>query len=136
SLARVGFRLRRADGAAATAGDLTDIEQRLDLWSGTLTSRFRLDGQPVQVTTAAHPGRDLLAGRWAAPGVRAVRFAIDFAFPYGSTVHTGDTADWSQPDAHTTAVTREGPGEIAWARTLDRDGYAVWAEWQGEGRME
>ncbi|HEX6070296.1 MAG TPA: hypothetical protein VFZ18_10740 [Longimicrobiaceae bacterium] len=137
SLARVGFQLMRDAGTEAAASDLTDIDQRLELWSGTLVSRFRLDGRQVQVTSWAHPERDLLAVRVEAPDLPAGRLAIRFAFPYGSTVHTGDPADWSSPERHSTEVARQGPGEIAWTRTLDSDSYAVRAAWHGgEATME
>lgn len=49
SLARIGFVLARADGVAARSADLTDVVQRLELWSGTLESRFRPDGRSYTV---------------------------------------------------------------------------------------
>ena len=42
-------------------GDITQIKQELDLWSGILRSEFRLAGEQVSVTTAVHPKYDLLA---------------------------------------------------------------------------
>jgi protein-glucosylgalactosylhydroxylysine glucosidase len=47
SLARIGFALRRRDGSEVRSSDLTDVVQRLDLWTGTLESRFTLDGRPA-----------------------------------------------------------------------------------------
>ena len=63
SLARVGFALRGRDGSTARTTDLADVEQRLDLWSGTIESRFTLDGRVVRVWTWAHPERDLTPSR-------------------------------------------------------------------------
>ena len=63
SLARIGFVLRRAEGSPARSADLTGVEQRLDLWTGTLESRFTLDGRAIRVSTCAHPAHDLLAVR-------------------------------------------------------------------------
>ena len=48
SLARIGFALRKSDGSAVRATELGDVQQRLDLWSGTLESRFTLDGRAVR----------------------------------------------------------------------------------------
>ena len=48
-------RLRTADGSAVEPGAITGIDQRLDLWSGALSSRFAVDGRTIQVTTARGP---------------------------------------------------------------------------------
>ncbi|HEU0173254.1 MAG TPA: glycoside hydrolase family 65, partial [Blastocatellia bacterium] len=53
-LGRVALRLMTSGGREAQVEDITDIEQRLDLWTGALTSRFKFDGKPVTVRTAVH----------------------------------------------------------------------------------
>jgi hypothetical protein len=58
SLARVGFVLTHADGSPVKSSQLSDVEQRLDLWSGIIESRFTMDGVQVRATTTAHPERD------------------------------------------------------------------------------
>ena len=40
-LGRIGLRLLSAEQQEGAVSDLTDIEQRLDLWTGILTSRFK-----------------------------------------------------------------------------------------------
>ncbi len=83
-LGQLGLRLTRGDGAEARAADITDIEQRLDLWSGTITSRFRFDGRPVTVKTSVHPRLDLLAVAVESSLIEEGRLAVRLAFPYGS----------------------------------------------------
>ncbi len=61
-LGRIGLRLLRSDQAEARLEDISEIEQRLDLWTGSLTSRFQFAGQPVRVQTSVHPQLDS-AGR-------------------------------------------------------------------------
>src|SRR5262245_51445457 len=41
--------------------EIDRTEQTLDMWSGAIVSRFRIDGVPVSVTTVAHPTLDLVA---------------------------------------------------------------------------
>ncbi len=130
SLARLGFDLRRADGTAATASDLHDMEQHLDLWSGLLTSRFRLEEQGMRVQTCVHPARDILAVRIEGD-LDAARRAIRLVFPYGAPVHTGDPGVWDAPDLHQTQLIREGATTARWLRTLDADTYVVRAQWAG-----
>lgn len=136
SLARIGLVLRREDGTSVSPTELTAIDQRLDLWSGTLVSRFAFEGRQVRVTTCVHPERDVLAVRVESPNVPHGALAIGFAFPYGSHVHTGDPADWTQPERHITTIRSQERGAIDWRRQLDADQYFVRAAWQGEARLE
>ena len=95
-LGRIGFRLTKTDGTPAAAGDLADIEQTLDLWNGILVSKFKLEGQPVEVETLCHPTLDLVAVRVTSPLVAKKQLTIELKFPYG----TGETAtaDWRRAD--------------------------------------
>jgi hypothetical protein len=132
-LGRIGFRLTHADGSAATAADLTDIRQTLDLWNGVIVSHFRLDGEPVDVETICHPTLDAVAVRVRSRLVGSRRVRIELRFPYG----TGQTtaADWSKPEAHRTAFTQPGPNRARMVRTLDADTYHVTARWWPSGVM-
>jgi protein-glucosylgalactosylhydroxylysine glucosidase len=132
-LGRIGFRLTRADGSAATPADLTDIRQTLDLWNGVITSRFRFDGQPVEVMTVCHPALDAVGVRVASRLVDTGRIAIELRFPYGTGQATA--ADWSKPGAHSTVLSRPGPAEARFARRLDGDTYHASANWWPGGSL-
>ena len=133
-LGQIGFVLKKSDGTAAQTNDLTDVEQTLDLWDGELVSRFKLDGQPVEVHTVCHPTRDLLAVRVVSPLLKTGRIAIQLHFPYG----TGDTktADWTRPEAHTTVMTQPKPNAALFARKLDDDTYNVAASWTTDAALK
>lgn len=133
-LGRIGFDLRRRDGRAASAADLADVEQMLDMWNGTLTSRFSLEGEMVEVQTICHPGRDVVAVQVRSPLVREGRIGVRLAFPYGTGQVT--TADWSRPDAHETTATALSPTATRFSRRLDDDRYTVTAAWSPSGRLE
>jgi hypothetical protein len=132
-LGRVGFRLTRADGSRATSADLSDVRQTLDLWNGTITSRFRFEGEPVEVETVCHPAVDAVSVRVLSPLLGTGRLAVEIRFPYGTGQFT--TADWTKPDAHTTSLSQPGPGEARFLRRLDGDAYHVAARWQPGGRL-
>ena len=135
SLARIGFLLMRPDGSAARASDLTDVVQRLDLWTGTIESRFTLDGRSVRVLTAVHPERDAIAFRVESTELEPARLAVRVAFPYGGVVHTGDPADWTHPDRHRSDVVERDRRSATVHRTLDADEYWVRAGWSEGGSM-
>ncbi|NBE97706.1 hypothetical protein FE391_28670 [Nonomuraea sp. KC401] len=132
-LGRIGF--AATGGPPLTPGDLTGIRQRLDLWTGVITSRYLLRGTPIQVTTACHPERDVLAVRVESPllvGGFPGGLAVRLAFPYGSQAW-GNAADWSRPGAHTSAL-RPSPGGCTVQRVLDGTAYDVAVAMTGGGR--
>lgn len=132
-LGHVGFALFLADGRRATAADLRDIRQTLDLWHGVIRSAFSIEGQAVQVETVVHPTLDGLAVRVRSPLVAAGRLAVELRFPYG----TGDvaTADWSKPAAHHTQWIPTGPSQGRFDRVLDADRYTASLRWDGQGQV-
>lgn len=135
SLARVGLDLRHRDGSPARAVELREIEQRLDLWRGALSSRFQFDEQVFRVTTCVHPQLDVVAVKIESAGMDPERHAIRIEFPYGAPLHTGDPGTWTEPDLHRTEVLRDEETEASWRRTLDDDGYVVGARWSAGGAL-
>ncbi|MEP7000885.1 MAG: glycoside hydrolase family 65 [bacterium] len=135
SLARVGFVLKKRDGSAVRVADVTDVQQTLDLWSGTIDSRFTFDGRQVRVLTCAHPARDLIAVRVESMALDPSWLAIRVAFPYGGAVHTGDPADWSHDDKHHTELIEQDRTSATWQRTLDANGYWARAAWTAGGQF-
>ncbi len=135
SLARIGFVFRDRAGRPLTANALTNVGQRLDLWSGTLESVFRMDGALLRVLTWVHPERDLLAVRVQGFSLDPAHLALRIAFPYASGVHTGDPADWARPNLHHTELVRRGRGAAIWRRTQDEDGYWAQAAWSQNGQL-
>jgi hypothetical protein len=126
NLGRIGLALLRGDGSTAAENDLTDARQELDLWTGTLNSRFALDGQPVVVTTACHPTHDAVAVRVESPLVanRRLTAFLDFVAPDGRELadYVG-TASWSS--RYTTTVAGRAPRRDDLIRRLDGDAYHV-----------
>lgn len=134
-LARIGFRLEK-DGKEAAISDLQDIEQRLDLWSGVLESRFRIGGERFRVLTLVHPARDILAVRIERGGDAARPFSIRIEFPYGSGVHTGEPDDWNSPGKHRTRAAASSRSDLLLERVLDADRCVARLRWSGNGRLQ
>jgi hypothetical protein len=114
-----------AAGIVARAPDLTELgdpHQRLDLWTGTIASRFRLSGTPVRVSTVCHPERDVLAVRVSST-LLTDGLAVRIAFPYGSEAWS-NAADWSRPEAHSSTVRPAAHGATV-LRVLDGTTYSV-----------
>ncbi|WP_250444189.1 hypothetical protein [Actinotalea sp. C106] len=124
----------RRDVRTPSPSQVTSHGQRLDLWTGVLTSQVDVDPWGLEVTTACHPERDVLAVRIdagrEAPGPGTVTgpdgqdddagVGIRLAFPYGSTSWS-NAADWEHPEDHRTVLVPEADGVVVerWLRGVD-----------------
>lgn len=132
-LVQIGFMIARRNGTAAELSDITDIEQKLDLWTGIIDSSFKFDGAVVKVRTTVDPVNDRLAVSFVSDLIGRQQLGVVFAFPYGSS--SMQAADWEQPDNHTSRMTREGNSRAIVRRVLNNDHYAVEIAWTGEARF-
>ena len=115
---------------ALTLGDtvpdfatVTDIRQRLDLWTGRLTSTFRLRGQPVQVTTAVHPTLDLVAVEIASPLVARGGLGASVRYPGVAPTINPDPSAWTPRTGETTTIVAATGRSVSLTRTLDETRY-------------
>ncbi len=124
SLGRVALALRHGDGRAVAFADLRDTRQRLDLWTGALTSSFVLDGQPVRVTTQVAWPQDAVLVAIDSPLVATGRVGVDVGFPGIGHALNPDPSDWTHPDSHATTLHAQGRGWIAVRNQIDATRYA------------
>jgi protein-glucosylgalactosylhydroxylysine glucosidase len=129
-LGQIGLRLLTTERREALVSDITDIEQKLDLWTGILTSRFKFEGKPVMVRTSVHPQLELLAVAIESPLIDEGRLAVRVAFPYGSP--TMQAADWKRPDKHKTELVQQRSNTVEIHRQLDADEYFISLNWTGK----
>ena len=103
--------------------EIEAIDQRLDLWAGTVRSRFRVRGAEVTVTTAVDPERDALGVVAASPLIAAGRLGVEIAFPAVEESFEAPPV-WDAEDTHTSVPT-EIDGGVEIARTLDETRYVA-----------
>ena len=136
-LGRVGLLLTKADGSTAAASDIKAIIQKLDLWSGKITSQFEFAGQAVNVQTCCHPTQDTLAVRIESDlvdsaVVGSAKLQVQIAFPYASP--EVDMADWNSVERHQTHCDTL-KNKAVFSRTLDQDHYVATLEFNA-GKLE
>ena len=102
----------------------TDVEQVLDLWNGVLRSRFRLDGEPVEVETLCHPRLDLVAVRVVSPLLAAGADRDPPALPLRQRRDDRGGLDAAR-GARDDARAGRRRASAALARRLDADRYHV-----------
>jgi hypothetical protein len=128
-IGRIGLDITKADGSKAAIGDLENIEQKLDIWSGLLTSSFQVEGEPVHVETASHPERDEVAIRIKSRLIQFQRLKVKIAFAYAPGVWGWAYEDWTHPERHQTTLIKRSSHGADFHRQLDDTQYFVRASW-------
>lgn len=138
-LGRVSFRLLKDDGQEAEAGELTDIHQTLNLWTGVLSSEFALQGVPVRVTTACHSTLDTIGVRVQSALIDQGRLQVFVRFPSPDMTHNAWAKsvfpDYGNDDRHRTELVESSAEGATLLRTMDEDSYRVAWSWSA-GRLE
>jgi len=131
-LAQIALDLAKDDGGPLAPADIQHPVQTLDLWRGTIDSRYEIAGVPVHVTTICHPSLDLIAVRIESELLAAGRLGVTVAFPrgYDPKVKNTPAPDWSGAERHQTSVIRQEAGRVDLARAIDATRYAAVVAWE------
>lgn len=132
SLSRIG--LTFADGRALDFAKVADTRQTLDLWTGTLTSRFTYDGQPVSVVTRVHPTLDMVMVEVASPLVADGGLAVRVRYPGVNPAINPDPTAFEDTGAQSLSVVAQSDHETRIRRTIDDTAY--FSAIAGNGRVE
>lgn len=103
-LGNVGLELHLASGELAGVQDIQNIEQTLDLWTGLIHSKFSLEGQPVEVYTAAGQAADQAAVQVSSPLIAKGRLKVFIRYPFPSGKFLDDAAFYGNTDEHSTKL--------------------------------
>ncbi|MBP2161006.1 MULTISPECIES: hypothetical protein [Asticcacaulis] len=123
SLGRIALDLKAKDASPARFADIRGTHQTLDLWTGTLTSRFVYDDEPVTVITSVMPDQDTVMTEVTSKLVAEGRLAVVVKFPGVSKSLNPDPSDWTNPDAHTTTERSRTGSEVRLERRIDATTY-------------
>lgn len=123
------------EGSPLAPDDIESPQQQLDMWRGVITSQYTIHGEPVKVTTVAHPERDLVAAHIESPLAAAGRLRVKLSFPrgYDTSVKNTPGFDWSQPASHSSRIVSSNAGGARISRAIDDSHYEVDVHWDGPG---
>lgn len=118
-------------GEVLRSEDIAGIHQTLDLWTGIVTSRLLVRGQPLEVTTAAHGQAAVLAVQARSPLIASGDLQVRVRFPYAyrSSIAHKPPFIWEQPERHRSTLTQVGPGHARIAREADGTRYDTELRW-------
>lgn len=129
-LGLIGWDIRSQADTRLGRDSITNIDQRLNLWEGTISSQFTAAGRPVKVRTLAIQDGDGIAVKASSPLFLSRRLRVNFRFSYGSGAW-GNARDWNSPDKHESLVIDSGADHVLIKRILDSTVYFVQIHWEG-----
>ncbi|WP_082212011.1 hypothetical protein [Parabacteroides timonensis] len=133
-LALIG--LQKTDGGDLSVKELGDTFQSLDLWEGVLTSRFKLSGSPVEITTLCHPDVDGLAYKLKSSLFVSEKLGVQIRFPYPSAAFGGDPTTFDKKDSHRSEVIEKGKNYWVIKHQIDDFVYYCRLQTSGEAILK
>jgi len=136
NLGIVGLSLKDKNGQTLHLNDLSDIRQELKLYDGIIESHFTVDGQQVEVTTAAKQNEDAIIYRIKTPLLSNGQAQVRIRFPYPTGAHSDGAADWTKPEKHHSRLISKSNQSAIIEHTLDSTHYYLQLSWDGKANIE
>lgn len=114
--------------------DIKRPRQKLDMWTGQITSTFTVNRSTYTVTTVCHPVHDLVSGQVSSRH-QGEHVSINLRFPYPTGAHSDDACNWKANDRHRTELVSQTDGSAVLKRTIDQTTYYVTLCWQETAQL-
>ena len=111
--------------------DIAGVDQTLDVWTGVVTSRLLVRGEPLEVITATH-GAGAVVGVEARSALIArgdLQVRIRFPYAYRTSIAHKSPFIWEQPHRHATKFTAVSPTHARLDRDSDTTRYSADLRW-------
>jgi protein-glucosylgalactosylhydroxylysine glucosidase len=135
-LGQIGLKILKNNGDEIQLEDVSQIDQKLDLWEGVLYSSFNVENSRVNVETYAHPDQDQMGAKVTSQLVQDGKLAIRFKFPYGCLSWGKQTTDWESPEKHASKIISQKDNSVTIERKLDEDSYYITVRWNSQASFE
>ena len=114
---------------------ITDIDQKLDLYNGVITSSYKALGEKVNVTTACNQYGDQLISRIDSRLLSKGKASVCITFPYPTGKHSDFSTDFGSDKKHVSEIRRRGRNWAIIMRRLDDTYYYVVVTWEGNASL-
>lgn len=131
-LANIGLDIYKKDGTLISIPDLKDCEQSLDLWTGQITSTFKIEGEEIKVVTYGHQQKDMIAAKITSRLLQEGRIKINIKFPFPTAEFSDMGTNYLQAEKHTSKIISVKKNSGLLNHTLDTTSYFLNASWTNE----
>jgi hypothetical protein len=119
-----------------TEANLSNKSQTLDMYSGTITSYFKLSGSQVKVVSSVDPNSDSVAIQIESDLLKNGQLGVFFDFPYPD-VNKFDApfvGIWNATSKHTTSL-QKSKTQAQITHDIDATTYYTAIQWDGEASI-
>ncbi|SER35525.1 hypothetical protein SAMN04487944_103154 [Gracilibacillus ureilyticus] len=128
-LGQISFQFIGEDGMEIPSSKITEINQELDLWSGIVTSCYKVQGEKVIVKTVCDSDSDTVGVTISSTLLQKGRIRIIQSFPCPDiSHHSWDKAtnlNWDHQNRHHTYTVSRNKQQVRLKREMDEDFYFV-----------
>lgn len=131
-LGNLGLELYKKNGEKVTPGDLQDIHQTLNLWTGEIKSSFSVEGVPVTVWTACHQQEDAVGIRIKSDLISNGQLKVRLRIPYPTGEWTDLGTKWKGNRHYISKIVSKKGHQVSIERKLDSLTYNIDLAWTGK----
>ena len=121
-LGLIGLEINLKDGSKAQLKDIQNPKQELNIWTGTISSYFEIEGVPVKVNTTCHPDMDLVSCKIESELLKTGQIKANITFPAPSPEWKNEYI-FDKEDIHNTEVLEQKINNAVFKRTMDTTEY-------------
>ena len=135
-LGNIGLEILKKDGSLYTPGDVKDIKQTLDMWTGEIRSRFTVEGSTVELITYCHQQQDAIAVKIKSDLIRQKRLMLRLRMPYPTGNWTDMGNNWQNENKHSTNIISQQDNKAVLKHVLDTTTYYINTQWNGKAQIK
>jgi hypothetical protein len=134
-LGNLGFVFIKRNGQAATLGEIKDIHQELDPWTGEIRSHFTINTVQVDVSTYAHATKDAISLKVKSSLITEGKLKIYLRFPYPTGQWTDEGANYQSDELHHSVLIPAKRQGAVISHQLDTTKYFVHLWWSARAEI-
>ncbi len=122
-LGNVGFEITKKDGGLISPGDVKNIDQQLDMWTGEIKSHFTIEGIAVDVSTFCDQDNDQISVQVKSDLIKEERLKIYIHFPYPTGEWSDVGTNYNKIEKHSTIANDITISQASIVHQLDSTKY-------------
>ncbi|MFC0186470.1 hypothetical protein SAMN04515674_106116 [Pseudarcicella hirudinis] len=124
-LGNIGFQILKKNSQEILPGDITDIQQELNPWTGEIKSLFSVEGIPIEVFTLSHQNQDIISVKVVSSLISEGRIKLRIRFPFPSNQFLDSGNNYADPEKHHSSVKILNNKSAEFLHSLDQYSYLV-----------
>lgn len=122
-LANIGWSIRKSDGRLVSLEDIKNIDQSLNVWKGEISSRYTVEGIPVEVISQIDQNEDILGVKIKTKLIKSGKMGIIIRFPYPSNKFLDEAITYRRDERSRLTMEQKDKRNLSIQRILDTVSY-------------